>query len=76
MRGTSHVVQYKRLRHGNYYADFRRDERLKPEVYHCIVQQDGVPDVLSWSQHRSLHAAVQAAEKQLQHLCADESKIA
>jgi hypothetical protein len=58
MSEASHVIRYKRLRYGNYYADFRADKRLRPRVYHCIVQRDGLPEVLFWSQHRSLDTAV------------------
>ena len=75
-QAVSHVVRYDRLRRGKYYADFRRDERLMPEVYQCIIQRDGSSEILWWSQFRSLDSAVRAAEKQLQHLSTGEQRAA
>lgn len=63
-----HIVHYERLRQGNFYADFRRDRRLYPEVYHCIIQREGSSEILSWSQYRSLEKAMQAAEFELRRL--------
>lgn len=63
-----HIVHYDRLRQGNFYADFRRDKRLYPEVYHCIIQREGSTRILSWGQYRSLEKAVQAAELELKRL--------
>ena len=71
MSDVSNVIRYDRLRRGRYFADFRRDKRLKPEVYHCIIQRDDSSEILGWSQYRSLDAAVRAAEKQLQYLAKD-----
>ncbi len=60
-----HVATYPQLRNGRYFADFKRDKRLHPEVYHCVIQRDGSPDILSWSQHPSLEKAVTQAEREL-----------
>lgn len=65
---SSHVMQYERLQNGHFYADFRRDKRLSPEVYHCIIQREGSTEILSWSQHRSLDRARVAAEIELKRL--------
>lgn len=65
---ASYVVQYERLCNGHFYADFRRDKRLSPEVYHCIIQREGATEILSWSQHRSLERARVAAEIELKRL--------
>ena len=65
---SSHVVQYERLHNGPFYADFRRDKRLYPEVYHCIVQREGATEILSWTQHRNLDRARAAAEIELKRL--------
>ena len=65
---SSHVVQYERLQKGPFYADFRRDKRLYPEVYHCIIQREGATEIISWSQHRDLDRARIAAEIELQRL--------
>jgi hypothetical protein len=66
--GMPHVVTYERVRNGRYYADFRRDKRLYPEVYHCIIQEEGATQILSWSQHRSLEDAIAVARKELERL--------
>lgn len=65
---SSYVIQYERLHNGPFYADFRRDKRLYPEVYHCIIQREGSSEILSWSQHRSLDRARIAAEIELKRL--------
>ena len=65
---SSYVIQYERLHNGHFYADFRRDKRLAPEVYHCIIQREGSTEILSWSQHRSLDRARVAAEIELKRL--------
>lgn len=64
----SHVVSYERLKHGPYYADFRRDKRLTPEVYHCVIQREGSTEILRWTQHRTLEAAIHEAEHELKRL--------
>ena len=70
----SHVLRYDRLKMGDYYADFRRDERLIPEVYHCIIQREGSKEISSWSQYRSLDAARQAAEAEINRLSSSPGK--
>ena len=70
----SHVLRYDRLKMGNYYADFRRDERLIPEVYHCIIQREGSSEILAWSQYRSLDAAREAAQAEIRRLCSSKGK--
>ena len=70
----SHVLRYDRLKVGDYYADFRRDKRLVPEVYHCIIQREGSNDILSWRQYHSLDAARQAAEAEIKRLSSTKSK--
>lgn len=59
------VIRYERLRRGNFFADFRRDRRLYPEVYHCIVQRTGEAQILVWTQHTTLEAARASAEEHL-----------
>jgi hypothetical protein len=72
-RDGAHVIRYDRLRQGSFYADFRRDQRLYPEVYHCIIQKDGSTQILSWSQFRTLERARLAAERELQRLVQAET---
>ena len=76
MPDVSQVIRYDRLSRGDYYADFRCDKRLKPIVYHCVIQCDASPEILAWSQYRSLDAAVRFAEEQLKLLSALQSKSA
>jgi len=73
----SPIIRYDRVRRGSYFADFRRDKRLMPEVYHCVIQRDGSSEVLAWSQYRSLQAAMRAAENDLQRFSeSDLEKLA
>ena len=62
------VVSYERLRHGDFYADFRRDTRIFPEMYHCVVQRDGSGEILSWTQHPSLEQSITSAKTTLESL--------
>lgn len=70
---SSYVIQYERLHNGHFYADFRRDKRLLPEVYHCIIQREGSTEILAWSQHRNLERARFAAENELKRLADAEA---
>ncbi len=63
-----HVIRYERLMRPPYYADFRRDKRLYPEVYHCLVQREDSAEILSWTQHRSLEEAQSAAQQEFDRL--------
>ena len=72
-RDRRNVIRYDRLRQGPFYADFRRDQRLFPEVYHCIIQKVGSTQILSWSQFRTLERARLAAERELQRLVEAEA---
>ena len=62
---SEHVVRYPRIQRGNHYADFSRDGRVHPEVYHCLIQREGSSQIISWTQHSTLEAAVGAAEVEL-----------
>jgi hypothetical protein len=75
-RNRSHIARYERLRQGAYYADFRRDKRLVPEVYHCIIQRKGSKEILRWTQHYSLEDAVRAAEAELRRLASGRARDA
>ena len=68
------MLRYDRLQLGDYFADFRRDKRLSPEVYHCIIQREGSTEIISWSQHRSLEAARRAAEGEINRLVSNTTK--
>jgi hypothetical protein len=69
---VANVIRYDRLQHGPFFADFRRDKRLNPEVYHCVIQREGTTDILRWSQHRSLNAAIRTARAELKRLATKE----
>ena len=69
---VSNVIRYERLQHGPFFADFRRDKRLDPEVYHCVIQREGTTEILRWSQHRSLNAAIRTARAELKRLSTKE----
>ena len=65
--GTSgHIIRYPRMNRGIHFADFMRDERIN--VYHCIIQRVGVNEILTWTQHHSLEAAMESAEAELRVL--------
>ena len=66
------ILRYERLRRGSYFADFRRDTRLFPEVYHCVIQREGSETILSWTQHRTVEAAIRTAEAELECLAEQE----
>ena len=59
---NEHIIKYPRLRRGNHFADFMRDKRIHPEVYHCIIQREGSKEILSWTQDSTLDAAIKNAE--------------
>jgi hypothetical protein len=67
------VIRYERLCRGPYYADFRRDKRLVPEVYHCIIQREGSAEILRWTQHQSLEEATSTANAELTRLALEEA---
>jgi hypothetical protein len=69
---VSNVIRYERLQHGAFFADFRRDKRLDPEVYHCVIQRGGTTEILRWSQHRTLNAAIRTARAELKRLSTRE----
>ncbi len=71
-----HIATYPQLRNGRYFADFKRDKRLHPEVYHCIIQRDGSPEILSWTQHRSLEDAARSAQKEILRIIDGEARTA
>ena len=72
VRNRSHIARYERLQLGAYYADFRRDKRLVPEVYHCIIQRKGSSEILRWTQHHSLEEAVSVAGAELRRLASGQ----
>lgn len=59
---SEYVIRYPRMQHGIHFADFMRDSRLSPEVYHCVIQREGSKEIFSWTQHSSLEVAIKNAE--------------
>jgi hypothetical protein len=72
---VSNVIRYERLQNGPFFADFRRDKRLDPEVYHCVIQREGATEILRWSQHHTLNAAIRTARAELKRLSAKERAL-
>ena len=72
---VSNVIRYERLQNGSFFADFRRDKRLDPEVYHCVIQREGATEILRWSQHHTLNAAIRTARAELKRLSAKERAL-
>ena len=68
-----HVIRYTRLRYGSFFADFRRDKRLYPEVYHCLIQREGSAQILTWTQHRSLEHAIASAQEEMKRIAEVDS---
>lgn len=68
-----HVIRYKRLRCGSFFADFRRDKRLYPEVYHCLIQREDSAQILAWTQHRSLEDAIASAQEEIRRIAGVDS---
>ena len=71
----ANVIRYERLHSGLYYADFRRDKRLNPEVYHCVIQREGSSEILRWSQHRTLEGATRTARAELRGLSEEHAQL-
>ena len=61
----NHIIHYPRVQRQRFFADFMRDTRLSPEVYHCVIQCEGKREILYWSQHSSLEDAQSAARTEL-----------
>jgi hypothetical protein len=61
----NHILRYPRVQRRPFFADFMRDKRLSPEVYHCVIQREGNSEILYWTQHRSLEDAKSAARTEL-----------
>ena len=59
---AEHIIHYPRLQRGLHYADLMRDERLSPEIYHCVIQREGSNEIFSWTQHSTLESAMKNAE--------------
>jgi hypothetical protein len=70
----ANVIRYERLQRGPYYADFRRDKRLNPEVYHCLIQREGSTEILRWSQHRTIEGATLTARAELRRLSEEHTQ--
>jgi len=64
---SERIIRYPRMKRGTHFADFMRDKRMRPELYHCVIQRKGSKKILSWTQHRSLNQAMQHAEADLAH---------
>ncbi len=67
---AGNIVRYRRLRKGPLFADLRLNTRLQPQIYHCIIQREDSPEILSWTQHDSLKSAMRSAKAELERIAA------
>ncbi len=63
--GRSYIEKYAPMIRDGYRADFSRDTRVHPPVYHFIISRDGSRDILVFSQASSLEIARQQAEEEI-----------
>lgn len=63
------------LMHG-FRADFSRDVRVHPPVYHVIITREGEREILAWSQANSLEGAREHALKYMQRTVPEEADAA
>ncbi len=73
---SQYVEKYEPLRRNGYRADFSRDTRMDPSVYHVIVSADGRPEILHWSQFDSLDEARKYAHRCIDDLSGDRREVA
>jgi hypothetical protein len=59
---SEHVIRYPRIEREIHFADIMRDRRAYPESYHCVIQREGLTEILSWTQHPSLEEVMNHAE--------------
>ncbi len=73
---SQYVEKYEPLLRNGYRADFSRDTRIHPPVYHVIVSRHGGPEILHWSQFHSLDEAREYAWKCIDDLSEDRRQSA
>lgn len=62
------VEKYEPLRRHGYIADFSRDIRMFPPIYHVVITKAGSAEILLWVQCESLEEARSEATKRLSDL--------
>ena len=73
---SQHVEKYEPMLRNGYRADFSRDTRLHPPIYHVIIFRDGTPEILYWSQFQSLEAAREYARKCIDNFSGERREVA
>ncbi len=71
-----YVEKYEPMLRNGYRADFSRDTRIHPSVYHVIVCRDGRSEILHWSQFRNLDEAREYARHCIDDLSGDRREVA
>jgi hypothetical protein len=67
-------LPHTRLRHDGYYADLIEERRASGGVVHCIIQRDGSPEILFYTQFATFEAAKEWALKELQDYARDQRR--
>jgi hypothetical protein len=65
-----------RIRKYGFIAEIIVGTHEDHEVFHCIIQREGSPEVLSWGQQRSLKEALDCAEAELLRCSQDTTQRA
>jgi hypothetical protein len=62
------IEKYGPIVRSGYRADFSRDTRVKPPVFHYVISLDGSREILAFSQANSLQEARAQARKEIDTL--------
>lgn len=63
----ANVEHYEPLLLRGFRADFSRDVRIDPPVYHVIITREGEHEILGWSQANTLDGARAHAVKYIEN---------
>ncbi len=74
--GRSYIEKYAPMIRDGYRADFSRDTRVYPPVYHFIISRDGSREILVFSQTTTLESAREQAEEEITALRANSGSEA
>ncbi len=73
---SQYVEKYQPMLRDGYRAEFSRDTRIHPPVYHVVICRDGTPEILRWSQFQSLNEAREHARKCIDDLSGHRREVA
>lgn len=66
--GKSYIERFPPLLLSGYRADFSRDTRIRPAVYHLIISREGEREILGFAQATSLEEAIMQARGEIEAL--------